>query len=159
MVQAVAVVKKESRVNPRRGNERIYFASLVLETEDGRDVGRFLEHSRVYYFRNGSAEEIYLGSADLMRRNLSHRVEILFPVTTSKLLARLKGVLSIQLADGKKSHHLATDGLYARSTNREEPDAVDSQVQLLTDERLPVKSANLSRKRRVADRRAQRTKA
>ena len=126
-------------------------------------VGRFLEHSRVYYFRNGGAEEIYLGSADLMRRNLSHRVEILFPVTTSKLLARLKGVLSIQLADGKKSHHLATDGLYARSTNREEPDAVDSQLQLLTDERLPVKSAKglavLSRKRRVADRRAQRTKA
>ena len=43
-------------------------------------VSRFLEHSRVYYFRNGGAEEIYLGSADLMRRNLSHRVNFIFPV-------------------------------------------------------------------------------
>ncbi len=43
-------------------------------------VGRFLEHSRIYYFQNGGAEEVFLGSADLMHRNLSHRVEIIFPV-------------------------------------------------------------------------------
>src|SRR5208337_4023148 len=75
-------------------------------------VGRFLEHSRIYYFRNAGAEEIYLGSADLMRRNLSHRVEIIFPVTNPKLLRRLKDVLTVQLADEKKSHHLQSDGHY-----------------------------------------------
>ena len=43
-------------------------------------VGRFLEHSRIYYFRNGGSEEFYLGSADIMQRNLDRRVEVLFPV-------------------------------------------------------------------------------
>ncbi len=126
-------------------------------------VGRFLEHSRVYYFRNGGAEEIYLGSADLMRRNLSHRVEILFPVSNPKLVTRLKDILTIQLADERKSHHLRSDGRYVRSKNSDQSDAIDSQLQLLTLERAPVKSAKglavLSRKRRLADRRAQRTKA
>ncbi len=46
-------------------------------------VGRFLEHSRIYYFRNGGREEIYLGSADLMPRNLDRRVEVLFPLEGS----------------------------------------------------------------------------
>ncbi len=120
-------------------------------------VGRFLEHSRVYYFRNGGAEEIYLGSADLMRRNLSHRVEIVFPVRNAKLVERLKEILSIQLADEKKSHHLRSDGHYARSAKRGQADAIDSQLRLLTHERAPLKAARglavLSRKRRVADRR------
>jgi polyphosphate kinase len=126
-------------------------------------VGRFLEHSRVYYFRNRGAEEIYLGSADLMRRNLSHRVEILFPVGNPKLLRRLKDILDTQLADERKSHHLRSDGHYARSSNRERSDAIDSQLRFLTEERTPRKVAKglavLSRKRRVADRRAhERTK-
>ena len=126
-------------------------------------VGRFLEHSRVYYFRNGGAEEIYLGSADLMRRNLSHRVEILFPVGNPKLVRRLKDILDTQLADERKSYHLRSDGHYARSGNRERSDAIDSQLRFLTHERTPLKVAKglavLSRKRRVADRRAnERTK-
>ena len=97
-------------------------------------VGRFLEHSRVYYFRNGGAEEIYLGSADLMRRNLNHRVEILFPVGNPKLVRRLKDVLKIQLADERKSHHLQSDGHYIRSSKNGQEDAIDSQLQLLTHE-------------------------
>src|SRR6516164_8711933 len=117
-------------------------------------VGRFLEHSRVYYFRNGGIEEIYLGSADLMRRNLSHRVEILFPVGNPKLLRRLKEILDVQLADEKKSHHLRSDGSYARSGKSAEPDAIDSQLTFLANDCPTVLvargSAVLSRKRRAA---------
>jgi polyphosphate kinase len=122
-------------------------------------VGRFLEHSRVYYFRNGGAEEIYLGSADLMRRNLSHRVEILFPVGNPKLVRRLKDILNVQLADERKSHFLQSDGHYIRSSKSGEPDAIDSQLRFLTHESAPLKVAKglavLSRKRRGADRRSQ----
>ena len=122
-------------------------------------VGRFLEHSRVYYFRNGGAEEIYLGSADLMRRNLSHRVEILFPVGNPKLVRRLKDILNVQLADERKSHYLQSDGHYIRSSKSGEPDAIDSQLRFLTYECAPLKAAKglavLSRKRRGADRRSQ----
>jgi polyphosphate kinase len=121
-------------------------------------VGRFLEHSRVYYFRNGGMEELYLGSADLMRRNLSHRVEILFPIGNPKLVRRLKDILDLQLADERKSHHLRSDGHYARSSKSAQPDAIDSQLTLLTNQRAPVKVAKgltvLSRKRRGGDRRA-----
>lgn len=121
-------------------------------------VGRFLEHSRVYYFRNGGAEEVYLGSADLMRRNLSHRVEILFPVSNASLVRRLKDILDLQLADEKKSHHLQSDGNYIRNTKAGQPDGIDSQLQLLTHENAPLPIgrglAALSRKRRGADRRA-----
>ena len=120
-------------------------------------VGRFLEHSRVYYFRNGGSEEVYLGSADLMRRNLSHRVEILFPIHGSQLVRRLKGILDLQLADEKKAHHLQGDGHYRRSSRRGEPDAIDSQLQLLATEKAPLKvGKGLSRKRQVADRRIDR---
>jgi polyphosphate kinase len=120
-------------------------------------VGRFLEHSRVYYFRNGGDEEVYLGSADLMRRNLSHRVEVLSPVSNSVLVHRLKDILDIQLADERKSHHLQRDGHYVRNSKSGQPGAIDSQLQFLTQQGAPLKGAKglavLSRKRRVADRR------
>jgi polyphosphate kinase len=119
-------------------------------------VGRFLEHGRAYYFRNGGAEEIYLGSADLMRRNLSHRIEILFPVSNTKLLRRLKKILDIQLADEKNSHHLQSDGSYARTSKSAQPDAIDSQFTFLANERPPVRTEKIStvltRKRRAAPR-------
>ena len=118
-------------------------------------VGRFLEHSRAYYFRNGGAEEIYVGSADLMRRNLSHRVEILFPVRNPKLLRRLKDILNIQLADKRKSHQLLSDGRYIRSSESGQADAIDSQLVLLTHECEPLKvvkrPVGSSRKRRLTD--------
>jgi len=121
-------------------------------------VGRFLEHSRVYYFRNGGAEEIYLGSADLMRRNLSHRVEILFPVGEPKLVRRVKEILDVQIADERKSHNLQSDGHYFRNSKSGRPDAIDSQLLFLAHDRAPLTGtknlAVLSRKRRVADRRA-----
>src|SRR5271169_1178151 len=78
-------------------------------------VGRFLEHSRVYYFRNAGAEEIYLGSADLMRRNLSHRVEIIFPVENPRLVRRLKEILDVYLSDQAQARYLQPDASYTRS--------------------------------------------
>ena len=76
-------------------------------------VGRFLEHSRILYFRNGGAEEIYLGSADLMPRNLNRRVEALFPVESPRLLARLRDeILGTYLADEASARRMRSDGSY-----------------------------------------------
>jgi len=76
-------------------------------------VGRFLEHSRLYYFGNGGAEEIYAGSADLMPRNLDRRVELLFPVLSPNLVRYLKDVvLEKYLADNRKVRFGRADGSY-----------------------------------------------
>jgi polyphosphate kinase len=67
-------------------------------------VGLFLEHSRIYYFRNGGQEEVYLGSADLMPRNIDRRVEVLFPVSDTQLIRHLRDVvLNIYLSDNIKA--------------------------------------------------------
>ncbi|MBL0387585.1 RNA degradosome polyphosphate kinase [Tumebacillus sp. ITR2] len=75
-------------------------------------VGRFLEHSRVFYFQNGGDEEVYLSSADWMTRNMEHRIEILFPVKQEDLRERLVHILNIQLKDNVKRHVLHPDGTY-----------------------------------------------
>jgi polyphosphate kinase len=78
-------------------------------------VGRFLEHSRVYYFRNGGDEEILSGSADMMQRNLDHRVETLFPIEDPVLReAILERLLKIELADTANARELLSDGHYVR---------------------------------------------
>jgi len=78
-------------------------------------VGRFLEHARIYYFRNNGAEEVYLGSADLMPRNLDRRVEILFPVQDEKIRsAIISTILPVQLGDNTKKRMMQADGTYVR---------------------------------------------
>jgi polyphosphate kinase len=78
-------------------------------------VGRFLEHSRVYYFHNGGSPECYLGSADLMPRNLDRRVEILFPVEDPALVERLRNeILNTYLGDNVKARIMQPDGTYER---------------------------------------------
>src|SRR5208282_566556 len=94
-------------------------------------VGRFLEHSRVYYFQNSGAEEVYLGSADLMRRNLSHRVEIIFPVENPRLVRRLKEILDVYLADQAKARYLQSDGSYTRSPQQKTPLALNAQTSFM----------------------------
>jgi len=94
-------------------------------------VGRFLEHSRIYYFQNGGAEEVYLGSADLMSRNLSHRVEIIFPVDNSRLVQRLKGILDVYLTDRAKARCLHSDGTYARDAEHKAPLAANAQASFM----------------------------
>jgi polyphosphate kinase len=75
-------------------------------------VDRFLEHARIFHFHNGGHEEVYLSSADWMRRNLSRRLEILFPVTDPALRHRLVGVLDTFFADNVKARRLLPDGTY-----------------------------------------------
>jgi polyphosphate kinase len=78
-------------------------------------VGRFLEHSRIFYFSNGGQEEVYLGSADWMPRNLYERVEVLFPVKDVMLRERLRHeILGVYLADNVKARILQKDGRYIR---------------------------------------------
>jgi polyphosphate kinase len=93
-------------------------------------VGRFLEHSRIYYFHNGGHEEIYLGSADFMSRNLHHRVELLFPVENKRIMARLRDdILAKYLADNRNARLMLPDGSYVWEKSGEP--AVDSQAQFL----------------------------
>ncbi len=76
-------------------------------------VGRFLEHSRIYYFRNGGEDQIYLGSADLMPRNINSRVEVLFPIEDIALVRHLRDeVLATHLSDNVKGRRLQPDGSY-----------------------------------------------
>jgi polyphosphate kinase len=76
-------------------------------------VGRYLEHSRLYYFGNGGAAEMYAGSADLMPRNLDRRVELLFPIVNPKIVRYLKEVvLEKYLADNRKVRFGKPDGTY-----------------------------------------------
>ena len=78
-------------------------------------VGRFLEHSRVFYFHNGGDEQLYLGSADLMPRNIDHRVEVLFPVEDPKMLRRIhENILTVYLGDTVKARRMMSDGSYVR---------------------------------------------
>ncbi len=81
-------------------------------------VGNFLEHARIFWFENAGAEEIYMGSADWMPRNLDKRVEILFPVENPELKKEVKHILEVQLADNMKAHILMPDGSYEKPDRR-----------------------------------------
>ncbi len=99
-------------------------------------VGRFLEHSRIYYFHNGGQEEVYLGSADLMPRNLNRRVEVLFPLEGPKLIRRVRDeILSIYLSDTVKARRMQSDGSYVRVSSQNGKRPVNSQAYLIARSR------------------------
>lgn len=114
-------------------------------------VDRYLEHARVFYFRNGGHEEVYLSSADWMRRNLLKRLEIMFPILNEGLRRRLIDVLNTFFSDNVKARRLLSDGIYAaverdgprvRAQAKFHKDAVDA-VQLAEQTALqfrPLKS-------------------
>lgn len=81
-------------------------------------VGDFLEHSRIFYFHNGGSEEIYMGSADWMPRNLDRRVEIVFPVEDEAIKKELVHVLTLEFKDNVKAHLLKNDGTYEKQDKR-----------------------------------------
>jgi polyphosphate kinase len=92
-------------------------------------VGRFLEHSRIYYFANGGDEELYTGSADWMSRNFDRRIEVLAPVFDSELKQYLKEeILDIYLSDNVKSRMLLSSGDYVHTTISNGEDKLNSQV-------------------------------
>lgn len=89
-------------------------AGLSEQIEVISIVGRFLEHSRVFHFINGGHDEVYLGSADCMERNLLHRVEILFPILDMRLKERILRELGYYLADNTRAWRLQADGCYQK---------------------------------------------
>lgn len=88
-------------------------------------IGRYLEHSRIYYFQNDGHEEVYMGSADLMSRNLDRRVEILFPIEPTSMVNHIRDdILPMYLADNRKARLMLPDGRYVRpqtGSNGKEP--------------------------------------
>ena len=91
-------------------------------------VGRYLEHSRVYYFHNAGKEEIYMGSADLMRRNLDHRVEVVFPIESAEHVRHVRDkMLTTYLKDNTRARVMQKDGTYVRPKLLGEDKAVDVQ--------------------------------
>ena len=89
-------------------------------------VGTYLEHARIFYFYNDGNEEVYMGSADWMPRNLDRRVEIVFPVEAPDLKEKAKHILDVQLRDTLKAHCLLEDGTY-RKVDRRGKEAVEAQ--------------------------------
>ena len=77
-------------------------------------IGRFLEHSRIFYFHNDGQEEIHIGSADWMTRNLSRRVEAVTPIESPEIFSDLQEILGVMLADNRKAWELQSDGVYVQ---------------------------------------------
>ncbi len=95
-------------------------------------VGRFLEHSRIFYFANGGDDEVYLGSADLMPRNLNHRVEVDFPVSDKGLVKLIhEHILGTYLKDQAKARHMTSEGKYVRDPNYQKKNAFNAQEAFL----------------------------
>jgi polyphosphate kinase len=90
-------------------------------------VGQYLEHSRVFSFANGGTPELYIGSADLMERNLDRRVEAVVPIEDPEGRARIESSLAIMLADDRRSWQLGSDGTYRRTEEiNDRPGTVDT---------------------------------
>ncbi len=110
-------------------------------------VGRFLEHSRIYYFHNGGDEEYYIGSADSMMRNLEHRVEVLVPVEDSPLQAELRQIIDLHLNDQRSAWDMQSDGTYVQRRPSDES-GKGCQEQLIAATQRRHKEAKRLRRRK-----------
>ncbi|MGN8646872.1 RNA degradosome polyphosphate kinase [Gracilibacillus sp. HCP3S3_G5_1] len=93
-------------------------------------VGRFLEHSRIYYFRHNGEEKIFLSSADLMTRNMVKRVELMFPIFEGRIKSRILSILDITLRDTAKTRVQDQDGSYSHIKYQTQGTLLDSQLML-----------------------------
>ena len=115
-------------------------------------VGRFLEHSRIFYFQNDGNEEYFIGSADLMKRNLEARVEVVTPVEEKTLQLRLREILDVQLSNKRSVWDMAQDGVYTQRQpgKNDDPRTVHEILITMAQERLaasPVKKKKKVKKR------------
>jgi polyphosphate kinase len=91
-------------------------------------VGRFLEHTRIFYFHNGGNSELFVGSADLMPRNLYRRVEVLFPIEDTRLRDIVRrDILEVHLRDNVQARRLLSDGSYERIKVKDKDPEINSQ--------------------------------
>jgi polyphosphate kinase len=135
------IVRDSCRVRPRVPglSENIRVISIV---------GRFLEHARLYYFRNGGEEEFFIGSADAMRRNLEHRVEVLVPVEAPELRKDLWTMLEVQLTDRRSAWELLADGSYRQLAPGPDDDPRSAQERLIDLATQRVQDAGRLRRRK-----------
>ncbi|MUG97082.1 polyphosphate kinase 1 [Scytonema sp. UIC 10036] len=106
-------------------------------------VGRFLEHSRIYYFYNNGKEEIYIGSADWMPRNLDRRVEVITPILDPDIAKDLQEILGIMLADNRQAWELQQDGSYIQRHPVEDcPDASSQKILMSMASSMNASPAN-----------------
>jgi polyphosphate kinase len=101
-------------------------------------VDRFLEHSRVFHFRNGGDEEVYLSSADWMPRNLDKRIELLFPMESPEGRQKVLAALDAIFQDNVKGRRLQADGAYKRRRPAKGEEAYRSQIELHREARRAV---------------------
>lgn len=111
-------------------------------------VGNFLEHSRIFYFYNNGNEELYMGSADWMPRNLDRRVEIIFPVLDREIQKKVRHILQVELEDNTKAHLLSADGTYGKQDKRGKV-LVNSQLQFCEEAVAAVPNEEKQYKDRV----------
>ena len=112
-------------------------------------VGRFLEHCRIYHFRNGGDEEYYIGSADLMTRNLESRVEVIAPVEDAELRKEFDRILDAQIKDRRNAWDMLHDGSYAQRQTKPGRFAEGSQQILIAAAEKRHQDANRVRKRKL----------
>jgi len=107
-------------------------------------IGRFLEHSRIWYFANGGVPRYFLGSADWMRRNLTNRVEAVVPIEDSRLQEQLSHILNVALQDERQAWEMLPDGRYRqrrpRSDDPNNPATAGTQVTLMRDARYAAQT-------------------
>ena len=104
-------------------------------------IGRFLEHSRIYYFYNNNQEEIYIGSADWMRRNLDRRVEVITPIKDQEIAKDLQEILGIMLADNRHAWELQPDGNYTQRCPGDNCPEANSQKTIMS---MALRSAGIN---------------
>ena len=104
-------------------------------------VGRFLEHTRIYYFQNGGDEEYFIGSADCMKRNLESRIEVVTPVESESLRAELREMLDSQLADYHNAWEMQSDGSYLKRVPLNAQEQTGSQQRMIERTRQRVSQA------------------
>jgi polyphosphate kinase len=114
-------------------------------------VGRFLEHARITYFHNGGEEEYFIGSADLMQRNLMHRVEVLVPVEAPALRQELRLILDVQLSDKNNAWDMLSDGRYVRRTPSEDGKSKNCQETLIGVAERRLEAAKKHREKRMRE--------